>query len=293
MAQLRSITRHLGGSLRASPLTLLMSVLALGLCFFFLGLCGFALLRQDVLAPEWLAPDRLVAYLGGDIPEQDLDQMVKVVSGWPEVEGVVAVSREQAHQRLEALLGQSKSVLDGLGRDFLPPSLQITVKPSSVQPGALDGLASKLRNLPAVEEILYGKEPQEWLQSLAGQWTHVWLILVGLLLCVATLITSGVVGQGVASRKSEVSVYRLVGATPLLVKLPYYVEGILMGVLGAFLGAGLLALLAGQVRRVLPSFWGMVVGPVGLELVPLAAGLMACGALTGWLGSRMGLGRSL
>jgi len=154
-------------------------------------------------------------------------------------------------------------------------------------------LVSRLRQLPLVEEILYGKEHWEWLQSLAGQWTNVWLILGGLLFLVATLIVSNAVRLLFACRKTEVSVYRLVGATPFVVKLPYYVEGILLGSLGASFAVGLLALLGVQLHHMLPSFWGAALGTAHWESAALFAGLMACGACCGWLGSRMGLGNSL
>jgi cell division transport system permease protein len=293
MTRFRYVSKHLMESLQTSALASLMSLLALGFCFFLLGLCGFGLIRQEALVPEWLASSKIVAYLRVDAKQPELDRTVREVSAWPEVEQVHLVSRQQAHEQLKALLGHWKGFLDGLGEDFLPPSLQITMKHGAVQAGSGEELVARLRQLPLVEEILYGKEHWEWLQSLAGQWTNVWLILGGLLILLAILVVSNAVRLTFAYRKSEVSVYRLVGATPFVVKLPYYVEGVLLGSLGASLAVGLLAVLGAQIHRMLPTFWGAALGSAGWEGVVLFAGLLTCGAVCGWLGARMGLGKSL
>jgi cell division transport system permease protein len=293
MTRSHYIFKHLMESLQTSAPALLMSLLALGFCFLLVGLCGFALVRQDALVPEWLSPGKVVVYLQVDSPQADLDRAVREVAAWPEVEHIQLVSRRQAHEQLKALLGHWKGSLDGLGDDFLPPSLQIDLKQGVVQAGGEEGLVARLRQLPLVEEILYGKEHLEWLQSLAGHWTNVWLALGGLLLLVATLIVSNAVRLLFAHRKTEVSLYRLVGATPFVVKLPYYVEGVLLGSLGASFAVGLLALLGVHVHGVLPTFLGAALGTAGWEGAALFAGLVACGAGCGWLGARMGLGKSL
>lgn len=293
MTLARYISKHLMESLQTSALGLLMSLLGLGFCFFLIGLCGFALLRQDAIVPDWLSPNTIVAYLRADIGESDLEKLAREVSGWPDVERVHGVSSQQAHQQLRALLGRWDGVLDGLEEDFLQPSLQITVKQGSVPPTAPEELVAKLRQSSSVAEILYGNEHWEWLQSLAGQWTNVWLVLGGLAVLVAVLIVSNAIRMVFAQRKSEVHIYRLVGATPFVVKLPYYVQGGLLGGLGASLAAGLLALLGAQAHRMLPAFWGGALGSSGWESVALFAGLMASGAACGALGARVGLGKPL
>ncbi|MHC1742032.1 MAG: cell division protein FtsX [Syntrophobacteraceae bacterium] len=293
MTRFRYITKHLWESLHTSALALLMSLVALGFCFLLLGVCGFALARQEALVPDWLASNSIVAYLEANASQPDLDRMVREVSTWPEVELVQQVSRKQAHERLKLMLGHWKGVLDGLEEEFLPPSLQIRMKPGTVQAGAAEEVVARLRRLPLVAEIQYGKEHWEWLQSLAEQWTSVWMILGLLLVLVAVLIISNAVRLVVAHRKTEVHVYRLVGAMPYVVKLPYYVEGILLGSAGAFLATGVLALLGVQVHRMLPAFWGAALGWTSWESAALLAGLVGCGAACGWLGSWMGLGKSL
>ena len=292
MTQIRYITKHLRESLHTSALALLMSLVALSFSFLLLGICGLALARQEALIPDWLAPNNVTAYLDVRSGELDQDRMVQEIANWPEVELVQLVTSKQAQEQLKAVLGRWKGVLEGLDEEFLPPSLQIRLKPEAVKAEAAGEVAVRLRQLPLVAEILYGKEHWEWLQSLAGQWTNIWMVLGALLILVSILIISNAVRLVFAYRKTEVHVYRLVGATPFVVKLPYVVEGILLGSVAGSLAAGVLVLLGAHVHRVLPAFWGAALGWTSWESAALVAGLVGCGAACGWLGTWMGLSKS-
>lgn len=292
MTLARYVSKHLLESLHTSALMLLMSLLGLGLCFFLLGLCGYALVREGAIVPQWLAPNTIVVYLHGDSDPGELDKLVGEVSGWPGVERVHGVSRQQAHEQLRALLGSRDELLDGLEDDFLPPSVQITLKTERDPSKVTEDLVARLRQSPSIAEILYGKGHGEWLQSLAGHWTNVWLGLGVLVILVSIGIVSNATRIAFARRKSEVHIYRLIGATPFVVKLPHYIQGVLLGSLAASLAAGLLAVLGAQVHRAFPTFWGAALGIRPWEGAALLAGILICGAACGWLGTRVGLGKS-
>lgn len=291
MTQIRYVSKHLWESLQTGALTVLTSLLALAVAFLLLGICGIALVRQEALVPDWLPSDRIVAYLDGNAPGPEIDRLVREVSGWQEVEQVQLVTRKEAHEQLKTMLGRWKGVLEGLDEEFLPPSVQIRMKQPVVQAVA-EELVSRLGRLPSVVEILYGKAHGEWLQSLVSQWTNVWTALGAILLFVVVLIISHAVRLVFMQRKTEVTVYRLVGATPSVVKLPYYVEGVLLGTMGAALAAGAVAALGAQAQRVLPAFWSGALSWTDWEGAALLGGMVGCGAACGWLGSWMGLGRS-
>ena len=59
--------------------------------------------------------------------------------------------------------------------------------------------------------------------------------IILILLCVAVFLISNTVTVGIAVRKEEIAIMKLIGATDYLVRVPFVVEGILIGLIGSAL----------------------------------------------------------
>jgi cell division transport system permease protein len=105
--------------------------------------------------------------------------------------------------------------------------------------------------------------------------------IISILLCVAIFLINNTIATGINVRKEEISIMKLIGATDFLVRAPFVVEGIVIGLVGAAVPLGVLfclydkivahvateySMIGSLVEFVSPSilFQGLI--PVGLML---------------------------
>jgi cell division transport system permease protein len=68
-----------------------------------------------------------------------------------------------------------------------------------------------------------------------------------ILLCVAVFLISNTVTVGISVRKEEIAIMKLIGASDFLVRAPFIVEGMVIGLIGAFIPLALLYVLYGRI----------------------------------------------
>jgi cell division transport system permease protein len=204
-------------------------------------------------------------------------------------------SKAEALQQFKRELQGRESLLEGLGENPIPASLQLRVHEASQTPEALKQLAASLGRLEGVEDVMYG---QEWVDRVnaAIQMLRLLGLSVGLALGLASLlIVSNTIRLAVYARTEEIEVMRLVGASRLHIRAPFVLEGMIQGTLGAGLA---LVLLFGAYRATL---WQIQVTPgqifgmgVGSFLEPhWAVAMVLAGAAVGAFGSMISVGRFL
>lgn len=180
------------------------------------------------------------AYLEKGLAEGDAQALLSRIRTFPEVERARHISREQAWRDFRAALGAQSSLLDGLPRDVLPPSLEIFIKPAFRDGPVIEDLANRLKQEQGIAVVEY---PQEWVDRLslvvlAVQWTK-WF-LGGVLFMAAFFIVGSTVKLAILARKDEIEIMQLVGASEELIQAPFVLEGMIQGVTaGAVSVAGL------------------------------------------------------
>jgi cell division transport system permease protein len=117
----------------------------------------------------------------------------------------------------------------------------------------------------------------------------------GILILTSFFLISNVVKLNVFARKNEIEILRLVGATNLFIRVPFWLEGIVLGFLGSLLSLGLLFI----VINLFPIYLGASLGALQ-ELLSFrypdltqAVGLLLGGAATGFVGSATSVSKFL
>jgi cell division transport system permease protein len=159
--------------------------------------------------------------------------IMESIRALPEVDQARHISREQAWNDFRTALGAQSAVLEGLPRDVLPASFEITVKPAYREPSQVEQLAIRLGKIDGIAAVEY---PQQWLDRLnlfvlAVQWTK-WA-LSGILFTATFFIVGSTVRLALLARKEEIEIMQFVGASEELIQAPFVVEGMLQGCIGA------------------------------------------------------------
>jgi cell division transport system permease protein len=219
--------------------------------------------------------------------------LIKRVETMPEVEGVRHVSREQAWRDFQAALGSQSGLLEGLPREILPASIEISLKPAQRDVPMVERLAARLKQEHDIASVEY---PQEWVERLAlAVLTLDWVkwIFGGVLFLATFFIVGSTVKLAVLARKDEVEIMQLVGASQELIQAPFVIEGMIQGVAGATISIIGLWVAYLLIQKELPAVGGLWAPLDELQFLDLKglALLLVIGWLLGAVGSAISLRR--
>jgi cell division transport system permease protein len=268
---------------RRAPLLSALSITTIAFSLFAVGLFGLVVLNIREALQKVEERVEIRAFVAEKTPVEQIALAADEVSKYPEVQRVDLVTQEEALERARREMGEFRDVFE---TEFLPPSLDVHLKPGFRDPQSVRRIADRLKSLSFVDDVRFG---EEWitqlyrLRNIAG----VAGIALGLAFAaVAVIIIGATIRMAVLARSREISIMRLVGATDGYVRRPFLIEGFIKGVLGGALALGLTWLAIRLVAGYL-SFQ-TVFFDQSIALVGIAAG-----AMIGLLGSAFSVGRHL
>lgn len=228
-------------------------------------------------------------------PGADADSARQVESRLKELNAIEQFRFIQRDQALQELL-QSTGLVDvaaGLERNPLPDAFAI--EPKSINPGELENLRKDLAKLPKVDKVLLDTAWAERLNAMLRLGRDVTLILAVLLGFALVVITSNTIRLQILSRREEIEISTLIGATDAFIRRPFLYHGVLQG-LGGGLAAWLIVSLGLHLLNVGIADLAKLYA-AQFSLLPLGTsdilGLLLFASLLGWLGAFLAVGRHL
>ncbi|MGH9381340.1 MAG: cell division protein FtsX [Thermoanaerobaculia bacterium] len=241
------------------------------------------------LVEQWRREARILVYFAEEASADAMARFSRRVESRPEVREVSFVDREQANARFVRLFPNLEGALGRGGEGALPSSLEIQPRPGSAR-----AVVRWLRGQAADPVIGMVDDDREWLarlQALVGFLRFVGLALGGILLAASVFTIAAVVRLAFYLYREEISVMRLVGATELYVRGPFYLSGVLLGLVGGLAGVAGLILAYRIVAPAVPvSIFAAVVEGGFLPWSHLAL-LVLVGAAAGLAGAVVSLRR--
>lgn len=202
------------------------------------------------------------------------------------------IPREQALGRLKRSAGMS-DVLDELDGNPLPDAFVVTSRSS--EPEALERLRSDVTGWPRVE---YVQLDSDWARKLdaALRIGRLLVMLLGVMLSIALIaITFNTIRLQILTRRDEIEVSKLIGATNPFIRRPFLYFGSVQGLAGGA-GAWLVVAIAVQVLNMglseLASLYGTTLKLSGLSPSQSISLLLIASGL-GWLGAWLSVSRHL
>ena len=203
---------------------------------------SFALffVNANAIVNSWKKGIRIMVYLKPNSPERKVDDIKRKIEVMKGVKNVRFISNKEALQRLKNQMKRQSSLLDDLQENPLPDAFEVQLTDDFQNQDKVETLATRLESLSQVDEVEYG---QVWL----GRFTNILNLFrltgytMGALFLVATiLIVANTIRLMIYSRREEVEIMRLVGATDGFIRAPFYIEGLIQGALGGIFGLGAL-----------------------------------------------------
>ncbi len=257
----RETTSNLGRNITitlASILTVAVSLALVG---------ASLMLRSGVenATKRWQGGIEFVVFLRTDATQQQIDALAADLEESPEVERVVFVDQQAAYQEFTTLFADSPELIDSVSAGDLPASFR--VEPVNKEVDAVESLGTEFQSRSGVDQVVFASKTIRLIQQLSSRLTVGIFVIAAVLLGAAGLLILNTIRMAMFARRREIEVMKLVGATNWFIRVPFMLEGLVQGLIGAFLAIGALAAFKPFFQKWLPS----------AEDIPLVGGFQVSG----------------
>jgi cell division transport system permease protein len=244
-------------------------------------------------AENWSERVQVTVYFDHELAAQEQAALRGRIMAIPGAAHIGYVSRDEALKRFTARLRGQETLLEGVRSDILPTSFEISLKRASRDTQGVEAFVASLKRIPGITEVQYG---EEWVRRFNTFLNFMRLVgaLLGVFLVIAVVfIVSNTIKLTIYSRRDELEVMALVGATRFFIKAPFLIEGVLQGAGGAMIAVGLLWGSYEGFLHNAGSFLTFNPATSGLAFLPLeyVGGIAVAGILLGLIGSLTSLKR--
>ncbi len=203
---------------------------------------AFLLVSRNLLASveRWRGETRVVIYLQSGASPDLLHRLAAEAGRAPWVAAAEPVSAETARHRFQESFPSLSDLVEGLGDEPLPASIEVALRDPSRRPPELRAWLDTWRRRPEVSMV---DDDREWLrqiETVAALLRGVGIALAGGLLAAAIFTTASVIRLTAYLHHDEIAVLRLVGATEFYIRGPFYVEGFVQGLAGGAIASAAL-----------------------------------------------------
>lgn len=267
----------------------LLSIFTVASSLLIVTLVAFVLYNLKIAADRLPERFSMIAYLKDNLSQEDEQKIINAIKNRGEVERVQYVSKEDALKDLKETMKEASYILEGLDENPLSASVEIKLKKDFVKLISVKDISEEIKKIPGIEEIYYGEKFAEAIYMLKTSLQNMSIIIFGAISAGVIFVIYSTVKILFYRRKEEIEIIKLLGATKGFIRMPFLIEGGIIGFLGGVLGViGMLLFYFAITYRLsifIPAV-KVLAFPIGILVL-----LPAIGIALGILGSAIALGR--
>ena len=206
-----------------------------------LTLLGAALLFGDAVdnaTVRWKDGVEFIVFVDHDIsPELEAD-IRRQLDDSPEVRGYIYFDKDEAYAEFQDIFRDSPEFVDVITPERLPASFR--VKPTDTLPERVDELAAAFRTQPGVANVVTASKTIRQIEDLSSGLRQRVIIIAIILLVAASGLILNTIRMALFSRRRDIEVMKLVGATNWFIRVPFMFEGLIQGLIGGVIAIPLI-----------------------------------------------------
>jgi cell division transport system permease protein len=224
-------------------------------------------------------------FLTDKVTDDQRQAIEDALSKDPLVKSKLHETKDEAYRRFREQFKEAPELVSGTKADQLPESFRVKL----TDPSKFDQIRQKYQSYPGVEEIVDQRKVLQKLFDILGSLQGLTLVIAIIQGLAALMLVANTIQVAAYSKRREVSIMRLVGASNWFIQAPFVLEAVFAGLIGALLAFGALFATWYVLRTsdalqplqgiLTPLSWVHVVW-----MLPLLAAVSAMiSAITGWV----------
>lgn len=257
------------------------SVAVITACLFIMGCFSLITLNIDNMIAEMQSQNRVIAYVDEDLSEEQARALESKVSKVKNIETCEFLTREEAMTSFES--DYDADLFENIDSSVFRHRYVLSLTDLSL----MQETKADLENISGIADVRAHLDYAEKFVTLRNIVSIVSVILVVTLIVVSLFIMTNTIKLATFTRREEIAIMRMVGATNGFIRLPFVVEGLVLGALGGAVAYGLVALvyhLATEKLLAAMAFGFVVLVPFSTVALPLLGVFLGVGILVGVLG---------
>ena len=175
----------------------------------------------------------IVTFLDSDISEEKIKVVEQEIKRLNNIESITFQSKDEITKEMKESSDTFKAIMDEWSEDENPLQDTYLVKVEDIN--KIARTAKKIKAIDGVDIIKYGEGMVEQLVAVFDVVRKICLGMVVALIVVTAFLISNTIKITIFSRKREIEIMRLVGASNLNIKIPFIFEGLFLGVIGSII----------------------------------------------------------
>jgi cell division transport system permease protein len=193
--------------------------------------------QVNVMKGFWYGKVEVSIFLKGDVTQAQRDALHADLDAMPDVEHVFFESKDEAYERFKQQFKDTPDIVANTTPDVLPESFRVKLK----DPKKFDVIASAFADRPGVDNVLNQRDLLKDFFTVLNGFRRMMILFAVFSLLSAAILIGNTVRVAAFSRRRETGIMRLVGASNVYIQLPFLLEGVLAGMVGALAGTVFLA----------------------------------------------------
>jgi cell division transport system permease protein len=223
-------------------------------------------------------------FLDEKITDGQSATIAQTIDKSPLVQSKTFESREQAFEKFKVLWRDSPDFVNSVGPESLPASYRVKLK----DPEQYKEFAASVQGLPGVQDIVDQRQLLDKVFSIFNSIQVMSLVVAAFMALAALLLVGNTIQVAAYSKRREVAVMKLVGASNWFIQAPFVLEAVVAGIIGSVIGfialfVGKVVLLDGRLQALTKILTPIPDGNVWLMLPLLALVGAGVSAITAWI----------
>ena len=259
----------------------LLTTLSVGIGLLILSTFVTVTLNMDSVLKRWGRSFGIVVYLDDAISAEATGTVREIFKQDPDIVEVIYISEDEALKELRTILGEDASILENLESNPLPSSFELKLKRDLLEPVFVKKKAEEIKKMSGIAEVQYGEKWLTSLNTVSRIMKASSLFLGGAILIAIIFITYNTIKIFFYRRKEEIETLKLLGATKSFIRLPFLIEGLVIGIIGGMIGSlalfGMHSLIIAKGVHFMPSVRAIIISiPFEIFLsIPIVGALMS------------------
>jgi cell division transport system permease protein len=291
------VVRETSINMRRNITLTLAAVVTMGVSLALFGSAMVVRFGVANLSARWEEGVDVILFLDRDITDEQRSGLETKLEEHPEIIDFRYVNEEESRAEFERLFRRNGAMLERIEArpDLLPTSYRID--PQSSSTAAIESLTNQFGQEPGVMRAVSSIDAIKLVSRVTNFLQVVgFLVAIGLLVA-ALLLILNTIRMAMFSRRREIEVMKLVGATNWFIRVPFMLEGVVQGIIGSsFAAAAVLSLdrvlnNIGSDENNVNMLTGMVASSA--EVTAVVAAVVFLGVVIGAAGSGWAVSRFL